>query len=475
MKPLLVFLLGFLLRVAIIVTNPIIWGGDTVFRLFERHTLVKGHQLPMLQVLIAGVSMISMEPVVVQYMMAVIGAAAGLGFYWLAADLCGEKWAFPATLLFITHPYMLAVSTVPFQEILMLAGLLFAFHFFYTEKWWLASICLAVACLTRYEAWAACPVLAAAYVWQKDRTLRGATKAAVLFGWLPVAWILSRHGLTSPGHFVVERSISIARLQRYAYLAWITVKFTQLPVLVLAAAAVFHSYKDRTPIDWRWWVLIAFGGLFFLAVPFSAHGVMPDPERYVTSREAFIPMCLVLLSAALGLSLWPRWRRALVALSVLLGVIEAFWYVRVESSEKSIQLDYRVAQYLDGVVAGGEHVLILPSPVREDLARAYLQKAYEADGAEGLHQAQIELQGPVAAPPDYQRVVVYSHLARSQLLVPPATCGDWVAIWNDYPEAARMLAGKKPVNVIRSGSDEVSILRRECVGQAAAAAANTNP
>ena len=462
MKLLLVFLLGFVLRVAIILTNPIIWGGDTMIRLFDRHTLVKGHQLPMLQVLISGVSLISMNPVLVQYLMALIGAVAGLGFYCLVADLCGAKWALPATLLFITHPYVLAVSTVPFQEILMLAGLLFAFHFFYSGIWWLASLCLALACLTRYEAWVACPVLAIAYVWQKDRTLRGALIASALFGWMPAAWIVSCHGLTSPGHFVIERSLSIWRLQRYAYLAWITVKFTQLPVLILAAAGAWRWYKDRSRLDWRWWIPIAVVGLFLIAVPFSAHGVMPDPERYVTSREAYLPMFLVLLWAPLGLSVWPRWQPALVALSIVLGVIEAFWYVRVESSDRSVLLDYRVAQYLDRTVRSGERVLILPSAVGQDLTRLYLEKAYETDGEEGLRQAQANLQSPAASPPDYQRVVVYSHLARNQLLAPPATCADWVAVWSDYPEAARELSGSKPVKVIRAGPDAVSILRREC-------------
>src|ERR1051325_3229523 len=100
-----------------------------------------------------------MDPLLVQYLMAVIGAVAGVAFYLVARDLAGEKWAAAAALLFVTHPYILAGSTVPFQEILMLAGLLFAFHFAYSERWFFASLALAVACITRYEAWAACPVL----------------------------------------------------------------------------------------------------------------------------------------------------------------------------------------------------------------------------------------------------------------------------------------------------------------------------
>src|SRR6202011_5865333 len=102
----------------------------------------KAHQLPMLQILIAAVSTISMDPVLVRFLMAGIGGAAGMGFYLLAGDLFGEKWAFPATLLFVTNPFVLAVSTVPFQEILMLAALFLAFHFFYNERWLAASLWL---------------------------------------------------------------------------------------------------------------------------------------------------------------------------------------------------------------------------------------------------------------------------------------------------------------------------------------------
>ena len=143
MKMLVVFLLGFVLRAAIILSNPIVWGGDTIIRLFDRHTLLKSYQLPLLQVLISGVSTISMNPRLVQFLMAVIGAIAGVGFYLLAADFIGEKFALPAALLFVTHPYILAVSTVPFQEILMLAALFFAFHLFYNEHWIAASLLLA--------------------------------------------------------------------------------------------------------------------------------------------------------------------------------------------------------------------------------------------------------------------------------------------------------------------------------------------
>ena len=117
---------------------------------------------------------------------------------------------------------------------------------------------LAVACLTRYEAWAAGPVLALAYILRKDRSLVGWLRAAFLFGWMPALWILVNGGLASRAHFVVESSSSISRLLRYVHLGWVTVKYTQFPVLVLAAVGVWRICKDRSLIDWRLWVQVAF-------------------------------------------------------------------------------------------------------------------------------------------------------------------------------------------------------------------------
>jgi hypothetical protein len=462
MKALLVFLVGFALAVAIISINPIIFGGDTLIRLTHRDNLMMGHQLPMLQALIWMVTKISANAALVRYMDAVIGAVGGVGFYWMIADLFGEKWALPSALLFVTNPFFLALSTVPYQESLMLAGLLFAFHFFYNERWLASSLALALACLTRYEAWAACPVLGLAYILRKDRSVVGWLRSGLLFGWAPALWILAHRGLSSPGDFVIESSISIWRLQRYLYLGWITLKTTQFPVSVLAVVGAWRLCKDRSLIDWRLGIQISFVGLFLISVLFSAHGVMPDPERYVTAREAYIPIYFALLLATLGLEQRPRWTRAIVAASVVLGVAGAYWIVWRETSRPEIQLAYRLAKYLDVAVGDGQRALVLAKPITEDMTKDYLEKARETGGAEGLRQARIELQEVGLSGIDYQRVLVHSHLGRDRLLESPTACGEWVAVWSDYPDAARELAGAPPVQVLRSGPVSVTILQRHC-------------
>jgi hypothetical protein len=345
----------------------------------------------------------------------------------------------------------------------MLAGLLLAFHFFYNEKWLAASLSLGVACLTRYETWAACPVLVLAFILRKDRSVAGWLKAVLLFGWAPAVWILTNRGISPLGHFVIERSVSIWRLQREVYLGWVTARNTPIPVLVLALAGIWRLYKDRSLIDWRLLVQVAFVALFCGAILFSAHGVMPDPERYVTSREAHIPIYFVLLLAALGLPQWPRWTRAIVVLSVVLGLVGAYRFVRRETSQPEVELSYNLAQYLGSALHDRERALILAKPMPQDMIQSYLSKAQQTGGEEGLWQARLSLQDVDLSPPDYQRLLVHWRLARDRLLVPPAVCAEWVAVWSDYPDAERALAGVQPVRVLRAGSMSVTILRRECV------------
>jgi 4-amino-4-deoxy-L-arabinose transferase-like glycosyltransferase len=158
----IVFITGLVLRIWLIHAYPIVFGGDSVLRLANRDHIFLSYQLPLLQVLIYGVSLISPNLLIVRFLMALIGAAAGLGFYWLIRCFVSERTGVIAALLFTANPFLVEISIVPFQELLMLAGLLFAFAYFFRDKWVAASGSLGLACLTRYEAWIAGPVLAIA-------------------------------------------------------------------------------------------------------------------------------------------------------------------------------------------------------------------------------------------------------------------------------------------------------------------------
>src|SRR4051812_45046396 len=98
MRAAIVFATGLVLRLALIAKFPVIFGGDPMVRLLHRDKVFISHQLPLLQGIIYAISRLTHEHVVVQIAMAMIGAAVGVAFYWLARDLVAEPAAFWAAL-----------------------------------------------------------------------------------------------------------------------------------------------------------------------------------------------------------------------------------------------------------------------------------------------------------------------------------------------------------------------------------------
>jgi hypothetical protein len=414
------------LRLWLIFQFPIVFGGDSMLRLMHRDEVLLSYQLPLLQCFIWALSRFTTGALPVRLMMAVIGALAAVAFYYLAAELAGPRAALAGAILFATNPYITPVSIVPYQEILLLATILAAFYFSFRRRWPAAAIFLGLACFTRFEAWVACPVLAAAWFIDGPRTLRRAVLAAALFGTAPILWIAARHGLSPQGSFVLDRGITLARFARYPYLAAHTAVEATIPVLVLAAAGL-TMLKDR-----RLLVLGAFLALFLVAILFSAHGEMPDPERIVTTREIHIPLACALLLATLGCARFPRAALPLAAAGAALGIWGSYRYVAHETSRPEMRLGYDVAKYLDAQVADGEQVLICAQPPNIDL---YFEKAFETGGAAGLAAAHRVIDAIDVLPTDAQRVIIHlNRVSRSQIFVYPKLPAhtDWTAVWSDF-------------------------------------------
>ena len=476
----LVLLLGFLIRAWLIETHPIIFGGDTIVRLVNRDRILLSYQLPLLQAALHYLSKFSGSITLARYLMAVIGAVAGLGFYRLAAALLGPTPGFFAALLFVSNPFLLAHSIVPYQEIVMLAGLAFAFHSFFAGNQAAASLSLAVACLTRYEAWAACPILALAYALERKSRPTEFAKGALLFAWAPLAWILYSKGLAPAGTFVIETSLTPSRLVRYVYLGWITVKNTPIPVLLLASLGVWQLWKSKAFHDRRIRLLSALLALFLAAILFSAHGVSPDPERFVTAREAHLLIAAAVGLAGFGLTPWSRLRLLLLVAGFVLGIYGAHRFVARETSDPHLQLSYRLARYLDSTVSDSEKVIVLAKPIARELIQDYLDKAFRQGGPPALAQAQRILEGVDTSPLDYQRTLVHSQLGRARLISLTRAAADsaaseqavptakWIAIWSDSepsnPQEAQLyrsaIANGPPAEVLRAGSLSVGVYRR---------------
>jgi type IV secretory pathway TrbD component len=457
---------GFAVRLWLILAFPIVFGGDSMMRLANRNHILLSYQLPLLQLCIYLVSQLSPNIIGIRLFMAALGALATLGFYLLAEDFAGERAAFWAALLFTTNPLVLPVSIVPYQEILMLTGLLFAFHFFVKEKWTAAGLCLGLACLTRFEAWAACPAMALMYARSQRYAFRSMLKACILFGWAPVAWLCFRAGLSPSGSFVIDRAITFWRVQRLAYLGWITLSETAIPALFLAVAGAIFLIRSRR---WREPGVQAgaiFLGCFFVAILFSAHGVSPDPERYVTSREAHIPIVAVTLLAALGLMRQSgAVAAALGGLGVLLGTYGAFQFVAHETSRPEVRLGYELARYLDRNVSGADRALILAQPIDAEAMNMYFNKLRQAGGEPAVRAGKKALANVETSPLDYQRTLIHSVLGKSRLnsSPEPGYSYHWVAVWSDFaPGKARspgwlQISSSQPAAVLKVRDRFVSV------------------
>jgi hypothetical protein len=421
-KPLAVAFSALALRLWLIFQFPIIFGGDSMVRLVNRDHVLLSHQLPLLQLLVWSISRLTSGTLAIRLAMALTGVLATVAFYYLAADFAGPRAALLGALLLATNPFVTPISTVPYQEMLLLGTLFAAFHYFFNRRWVPAAIWLAIACLTRFEAWIACPILAAAWFLDGPRTPRRAAAAIAGFGAAPIAWMLFRRGLSPEGSFVLDHSISLARFFRWSYLGAYTIRETPIPVLLLAGVGLTR-WRDR-----RLLLLAVYLCLFAVAILFSAHGDFPDPERYVTTREIHIPVALLTLLAAIGCARFPRAAIPVAALGVALGVWGSIAYTRHETARPEMLLGYELARYLDANVQPGEQVLIVAQAPNLDL---YYRKVRET-GGRALSSADF-------LPLDVQRTVIHlTRVQRDQIFAYPKlpAHADWVAVWSDFAPVA---------------------------------------
>jgi hypothetical protein len=460
MRAFLVFGAGLALRLVLIARFPLIFGGDPMLRMLHRDQILLSHQLPLLQAIVYLIARVTHAYVVTQGVMAIIGAAASVGFYLLARDLVEESAAFLAALLLTTNPFIAAFSIVPFQESLMLAMLFFAFHYFYTDKPVWASFFLALACFTRFEAWAAAPVLAAAYIWKRGIKPSVVLRGLALFGWAPMAWIVFQRGLAPAGSYVVEAHVTAMRLIRWVYLGYITLKFTPVIVIALGSFGCWLLWRDRRQWLSRVWPLAVFFGLFLLALLFSAHGDWPDPERRVASREAHLWIAAVVMLAAIALGKLPRYRAALTAVGVLFGIWGSYRYVQREAEDPHLLLSYRLAKFLDTALEPSQHALILAPPWPSHTFDFYLQQARETGGEAGYQAAVRNLAESDQSPPAYQRTLIHSRFDRDRLLWKEDQCTEWVAIWSDY--STPQPDSSPPETILHAGDLSVAIRRLNC-------------
>ena len=470
-----IFVLGFLIRVALIVAYPALYGGDTVLRLVNHHRILMSHQLPLLQVLIYAGYVVKDDPYTSRLIMSLIGAGAGVGFYAMSSRLITRRAALFAAMFFLTNPFLLEISIVPYQEILMLGTLCFAAYFYLQGRIAWCSICLALACFARYEAWLACPLFAAAYAAARPRRWKDIAIACLLFGWAPLVWILGHFGLSSPGSFVIEVPHSPLRLIRWIYIGWITVKDTPIPVLL--CAGLFVGFAERAGLYREKFIryVAVFAALFCIAILLSAHGETrnggTDAERFVTSREATFAVAIVILLAGAGLQAMSTLRRGRLAVGILagsgilLGFYQSARFIRQQAGQPDVQLAYRLARFIDTNLSSSENISIVTKPISAQDINLFLDKARQTGGKAGWQRAQANLRELNIPPLDCGRTIAQTRLGRTHISCAEAINdqADWLAVWNDAPlspQLASDLQKFRIINKLREGSLEITIYRR---------------
>lgn len=260
-------------------------------------------------------------------------AAAAASLTWLVFRLSGSQpAAFAALAVFLYQPDLLYLQATPMTEPLLLGLTVTGIALLYrwtasggTAAAWPAGLTLALACLTRYEAW---PMTAAAggvawlTLWRNGVPLAAATRAAMRVGVWPIGalllfLVLSKatvgEWLVTGGFYEPNNPAYEQPLQALIQVGWGLGRVGGWPVAwagAVAAGVVLLNglvYRQRQ----AWWFALALAGC--AALPYYA---------FVSGHPFRIRYMILLITAAaavIGLlvSLLPRKAHAFATLAVV--------------------------------------------------------------------------------------------------------------------------------------------------------------
>ncbi len=409
---------------------PVVYGGDPIVRLTNWEHLRLAYQLPLFQAVVHAVTRLSPHPLLLRVVLAVISALGACGMARLAAVAFGEESGPYAGLLFGSSHFLIFLGNAPYQEMLELALLLWALALIFGATSKAAQtagyLLLAAACWTRYEAWFA--ALAGALVQvihQRPRPLR-ALLLALPFSIGPLAWIAANGGLSPAGTLVLDSGLRLARLWRIPYVLGASLYHTNAIVALLALFGFITWWRDP---GWKrnlpaLEILPLAAALFLLALPFSAHGVEPDPDRYVTNREVhFLLPCWFLLAAG-GLR-WFRIRlRGSPVLPAALVFLLVFAYEGYATkkildqsvNEGNLQLDVQLTWGIATRLGPGQSALIFARPFAPEETQRFLEMVRRGQGEAGVQAAREMMSRMNIWPMDYARIWVYAPQAHAAWL-----------------------------------------------------------
>jgi hypothetical protein len=314
--------LAFLVGVFLAWRYPVIYWDDAYTRLAFRDHILVGRWLPAMQVLVFLTGKLPAGLLVLRLLLAGIAAGAVLAIYIYTADIFGPGAGLLAAALLATHTLFIALSTVPYREILIVALVFLVLYLLEhagdPRRRAAAYLLVILLGLTRYDAWLfvpifvileACSGLQAA---GPAGAFRRGALAAVLMGAGPTAWYLFGTYEVLPHEGAILERITSGEIAAFFTSlldhAWWRTRIDVLGFGAIgAAAALSRPETRRHPLRVLVLAALQFGLLaiagiwepqnlrltFFpsmMLIPFAAHGMLLASGRLVKAIERRAPV-----------------------------------------------------------------------------------------------------------------------------------------------------------------------------------------
>jgi hypothetical protein len=483
--------LALLARVPLLLAFPAIHGGDSIARLAHSDRFVLAYQLPLPQAVVFLVRGLAPDPFWTRLAFVVLGSLLAPALAEVVGRVSLRPAGIAAGVLMALHPMFAYYSLVPYQESLMTLFLLLAADALLRGREVAAGLSMGLACLCRYEAWIGAALAAAGRAFgpaarRGARPLVGASfRAAVLFGWAPVLWILGWHGLAPSGTYVLDLDPTAGRAARLGFVLGKVREYSgnALVVLAVLGAGVVLWRRERRGA----WAA-GFVGLMLLVTVAAGHEFPPGSGR-VSERLAHVPAAFLcaLAGVAIGALMGEASRPVPTALSgrlaafgrplvaaLLLSVIAVRWTHRTHdlvaeaNRDPSLCLARSVAVFAGSRLAAGTHLAVVAPPVDPAALDAYVDKVGRAGG--NVARAREVALALAHSSPDADRIA--AHLPRRPGTVVGAgeASASLLAVYDDAPDAGRWRSGE-PLARFEAAPRAVTIYR----GYAAAGALTPEP
>jgi hypothetical protein len=443
----LLFLVGLGVRLPLLLEYPGVYGDDSVTRLAYSDQLVLAYQLPLPQLLVATMRHLAPDPFWTRLAFALIGSLVGVLLAEVVGRLESPTAARIAGVLVAVHPLLVYYSMVPYQESMMLALLLGGAAALLDGRSRLASLCIGLACLCRYEAWIAAAIAG---------LRRPSRRAALLFGWAPVAWIVLWRGLSPQGTYVLDVDVAAGHLHRIPFLLGKLRDYGgTLPLVAAAAGAAWLVHRGDP--RWRWGALYC--GLLAVVLFLFGHE-HPAGSGRVSERLIHVPAVAACAAAAVALARVAARQATLwiaVAVLVAASAIDDGRRVRVILDDAHRAPDLRLAMAVAHVAEkelGTRASLAVAAPaVPGPALEAYIRKVGQAGG--DTARARLMAERFSRLTPDGVRIA--AHLGRpAGTVIPFGKPSALVAVFDDAgipppsgPVVARIEAPPRGVTVYR--------------------------